>query len=66
MPEDDDNVYIHPAVAQQVVSDLKEKAREEGRKVDCPSCQLRFMPVVKDDVVRCPRCKNVREEGDQD
>lgn len=66
MTEDEDNVYIHPAIAAQVMNDLSEKRREEKRKVTCSVCAERFIPVEREGVTKCPKCGHLWEEGDQD
>ena len=63
---DDDNVYIHPAVIRQVINDLEDMAREESRKVECSFCKFRFVPLEIEGEVRCPRCRNAPDQGDQD
>lgn len=63
--DDEDNVYVNPLVVKQVIHDLAELAREESRKVDCQFCGYRYVPLELDGHVRCPRCKNEREEGDE-
>ena len=66
VPDKEDNVYLNPAVAKQVINDISEKARDEKRKMTCGFCKTSFVRTGNNPEF-CPKCRHEQpEEGDED